>query len=72
MSDKAAGQERVWCMAASKKAAKLLQQSGGPLRFGKHSLIHCSVYQNDLRNARRFSEFEKRRYKIETIDLQKL
>ena len=43
-------------MAASKKAAKLLQQSDGPLRFGKHSLICCSVYQNDLRNARRKSQ----------------
>ena len=60
-------------MAASKKAAKLLQQSDGPLRFGKHSLICCSVYQNDLRNARRKSQQElDRRYQYETVTVYQL
>jgi len=35
----------------AKKAAELLQQFSGLPRFGKHSLIFCSVYQNGLRNA---------------------
>jgi len=49
-SNKAAGQERVWCMARHKrksvpvkKTAELLQQFNGLLRFGKHSLICVQV-----------------------------
>ena len=42
----------------TKKAAELRQQFNGPLRFGKHSLICCSVYQSDLRNARRIFKTE--------------
>jgi len=39
---KAAGQERVWSMATGKeKAVRLLQQSDGAPRFGKHGLQLC-------------------------------
>ena len=41
---KAAGQERVWRMAIEKeKAVRLLQQSDGAPRFGKHGLQLCLV-----------------------------
>jgi len=41
---KAAGQERVWGMVTGKeKAVRLLQQSDGAPRFGKHGLQLCSV-----------------------------
>jgi len=50
-SNKAAGQERVWCVAKTrkekdrpcKKTAELLQQFSGLPRFGKHSLICVPV-----------------------------
>ena len=55
-SNKAAGQERVRCVAENKergeetyivptkrKTAELLQQSSGAPRFGKHGLQLCSV-----------------------------
>lgn len=45
-----------------KKTTELRQQFSGLLRFGKHSLICCSVYQSDLRNARRFLNKKDRRY----------
>ena len=41
---KAAGQERVWGMETGKeKTVRLLQQSDGAPRFGKHGLQLCSV-----------------------------
>jgi hypothetical protein len=41
---KAAGQERVWSMVTGKeKTVRLLQQSDGAPRFGKHGLQLCLV-----------------------------
>ncbi|WP_298035491.1 hypothetical protein [uncultured Dysosmobacter sp.] len=70
-SNKAAGQERVWCMARfkqktvnTKKTAELLQQFNGLLRFGKHSLICVQfIRETSETQENHFFEFEiDRRY----------